>query len=165
MQKKCGAAYPSLSLELSSLYQFHRGQKIKNNKISAYAVLASSSSFHTLHFIVPCLLQTGGRGAVELQLYHSIDFWFAKNILSDRLTVSLQAKDIFHGMKFKEKEFIDLSFYANRRLSILEFLSNIIYKLKHKKSDIQGNNFFNTDIKRTIECLEYIDRVILCNAG
>lgn len=31
MQKKCGAAYPSLSLELSSLTNY-RGQKIKNEQ-------------------------------------------------------------------------------------------------------------------------------------
>lgn len=153
IQKKWGVWSPSLSLGvIQPFFKYnYRGQKIKHNKISAYAVL--SQFFQLPHnFILSSYVyyNTGGnQGAVELQPYHSIDFGLQKTFLSDRLTVSLQAKDIFHGMKFKEKEFIDsFRFTQTEDYHLWNFSLNIIYKLNTRKAIYRGNNSLKTDIKR-----------------
>nr|WP_255406454.1 outer membrane beta-barrel family protein [Prevotella sp. KH2C16] len=153
MQKKLGIWSPSLSVGISQpFFKYdYRGEEINHNKASVYAVF--NQHFQLPHnYLLSSYIyyNTGGnQGAVSLRPFHSIDIGLQKSFLSDRFIISLQAKDIFHGMKFREKELVDaFHFTQTEDYHLWNFSVNITYRINSRKTKYRGKNSLEKDIKR-----------------
>lgn len=153
LQKKWGIWSPSLSLGISQPFFKcnYRGEEIKHNRASAYVVFNQFFQLpHNYMLSSYVYYNTGGnQGAVKLEPFHSIDLGLQKSFLSNKLMISLNAKDIFHGMKFKETELLDAFYFTQtENYHLWNYSLNITYRINSKKTKYRGKNALDSDIKR-----------------
>ncbi|MGP1476452.1 MAG: outer membrane beta-barrel family protein [Phocaeicola sp.] len=153
LQKKWGIWSPSLSLGISQPFFKcdYRGEEKKHNKASAYMVFNQFFQLpHNYMLSSYVYYNTGGnQGAVRLTPFHSIDFGLQKSFLSNKLVISLNAKDVFHGMKFKETELLDAFYFTQTEdYHLWNYSLNITYRINSKKTKYRGKSALDSDIKR-----------------
>jgi hypothetical protein len=91
----------------------------------------------------------GDQGAVRLKPYQMLNFNVQKSFWKDKLNVSFQAYDIFHTLKFKEKETInDIFFRQTEDYSLWNYSISFIYRLNTSAIRYKGKSSVKDDINR-----------------
>jgi hypothetical protein len=91
----------------------------------------------------------GDQGAVRLKPYQMLNFSVQKSFLKDKLNVSFQAYDIFHTLKFKEKETInDIFFRQTENYSLWNYSISFVYRLNSSTIRYKGKSSVKDDLNR-----------------
>lgn len=144
---------PSLTLGISQpFFSFeYLNEKVSYNRPQFYA-LANQ------YFRLPCsyLLSVyyyynsgGDQEAVRIKPYQMLNVSVQKTFLSNRLSVRLQAYDIFHTMKFKENEKIrNIHFRQTEDYCLWNYSVSVVYRLNQIKTKYRGKTSIDKEIKR-----------------
>lgn len=85
-------------------------------------------------FLVYYYNSGGNQGAVNLRPYQMLNIGIQKAFFGDKLSVSLQAQDIFHTMRFKETE--NIHFQQIKDYCLWNYSIGIIYCLNKEKLNV-----------------------------
>jgi hypothetical protein len=78
-----------------------------------------------------------------------LNFSVQKSFLKDKLNVSFQAYDIFHTLKFKEKETInDIFFRQTENYSLWNYSISFVYRLNSSTIRYKGKSSVKDDLNR-----------------
>ena len=73
-----------------------------------------------------------------------------KSLFDGKLSIGIQANDIFHTMKFKETEYIkNIHFQQIEDYCLWNYSLSVIYRLNQKKPSIAEKLLYN---KKLIDC-------------
>lgn len=153
IQKNIAWWKPSLSLGVSQPF-FHSeylNEKISYNNPQIYVVANQYFQLPKSYLLsVYYYFNSGGhQGAVAFKPYHMLNMGAQKSFWDGKLSVSLQAQDIFHTMKFKETEKIkNIHFQQTEDYCLWNYSISIIYRLNQKKTKYRGKTSINQEIDR-----------------
>lgn len=153
IQKTIAWWEPSLTIGVSQpFFRFeYLNENLSYNRAQFYVVANQ-------YFRLPgsCLLSVyyyynsgGDQEAVRLKSYQMLNVSIQKKFLSDRLSVRLQAYDIFHGMKFREDEKIrNIHFRQTEDYNLWNYSVSIVYRLNQLKTKYRGKTSIDKEIQR-----------------
>lgn len=131
-------------------YEF-RGEKMSYNKTQLYILVNQ-------YFTLPasCILSVyyyfnsgGNQGAVELKPFQMLNIGIQKSFCNEKLSISVNARDLFHAMKYKETERIkNILFKQTEDYHLWNYSVSIIYRLNNRKLRYRGNTSINNELER-----------------
>lgn len=153
LQKSIAWWNPTLSLGMTQpfFYSEYLGERMSYNDPQLYLV-----ANQYIHLPKSCLfsiyyyLNSGGhQGAVAFKPYQMLNMGLQKSFLDGWLSVSLNAQDIFHTMKFKETENMkNIHFQQTEDYCLWNWSISIIYRLNHVKTKYSGKTSISQEIDR-----------------
>lgn len=153
LQKNIAWWKPSISLGITQpfFYSEYLGEKISYNDPQIYVVANQYFQLPKSYlFSVYYYFNSGGhQGAVAFKPYQMLNMGIQKSFLEGKLSVSLQAQDIFHTMKFKETERIkNIHFKQTEDYCLWNYSISIIYRLNQIKTKYRGKTSIKQEIDR-----------------
>lgn len=153
LQKNFSWWKPSFSLGLSQPFftAEYRGDKMSYNNPQFYLVANQYFQLPRSYMISAYYyFNSGGhQGAVHLKPFQMLNINIQKSFFNDKLSVNLQAYDIFHTMKYKETEKIKNTFFRQTEdYSLWNYSISFIYRLNQKKTKYRGKASINEEINR-----------------
>lgn len=153
IQKNIAWWKPSLSLGIIKPFfdSEYLGEKMSYNKPQIYAVVNQYFQLPGSYLLsVYYYYNSGGnQGAVKLKPYQMLNMGVQKTFFDDRLSVSIQAQDIFHTMKFRETEKIkNIHFQQTEDYRLWNYSISIVYRLNQIKTKYRGKTSINQEIDR-----------------
>ncbi|MCF2659831.1 outer membrane beta-barrel protein [Parabacteroides distasonis] len=153
IQKSIAWWKPSISLGITQPF-FHSeylGGKISYNNPQIYVVANQYFQLPKSYLISAYYyFNSGGhQGAVDFKPYQMLNIGVQKSFLDGKLSVSLQAQDIFHTMKFKETERMkNIHFRQTEDYCLWNYSISIIYRLNQIKTKYRGKTSIKQEIDR-----------------
>ena len=153
LQKNIAWWKPSLSLGITQpfFYSEYLGEKMSYNKPQIYVVANQYFQLPKSYLIsVYYYFNSGGnQGAVTFKPYQMLNMGVQKSFFDGKLSVSLQAQDIFHTMKFKETEKMkNIHFRQTEDYCLWNYSISIIYRLNQIKTKYRGKTSIKQEIDR-----------------
>lgn len=153
IQKNVAWWKPSLSLGIIKPFfeNEYLGEEMSYNEPQIYAVANQYFQLPDSYLLsVYYYFNSGGnQGAVKLKPYQMLNMGVQKTFLDGRLSVSLQAQDMFHTMKFKETEKIkDIRFRQTEDYSLWNYSISVIWRLNQIKTRYRGKTSIKQEIDR-----------------
>lgn len=152
-QKKVGWWNPSLSVGLEKPFftAEYMGESIKYNKMKAFLVtnqyVELPKGYMLLVYYYWC--NGGLKDAVKIEPYQMLNVGLRKSFLKNKLSVSVNANDIFHTMKFKEVEKLsNLVFRQTEDYSLWNYSVSLKYYISPVKQKYRGKNSVQDEIQR-----------------
>jgi hypothetical protein len=143
------------SLTLGILQPFFKatymGNTLKHNRAQLYAVLNQYLQLPRGYLISAYYyyMNGGNQGALLLKSYQTLNLTVQRAFFNDRLSVALNAQDIFHTMKFRETERINnISFRQTEDYSLWNYSISLQFRLNKTKTKYRGENTVKEDINR-----------------
>lgn len=144
---------PSLTAGFNKpLFEYeYLGKKVSYNKAQAFLV---ANQYFTLpkEYLVSVYwyINSGGnQGAVELKSFQMLNVGLQKSFLDGRLSVSLNARDLFHTMKYREMEQIkNIQFRQTEDYRYWNFSVSVIYRLNNTKTRYRGKTSISDELDR-----------------
>ena len=143
IQKSIAWWKPSISLGITQPF-FHSeylGGKMSYNNPQIYVVANQYFQLPKSYLISAYYyFNSGGhQGAVDFKPYQMLNIGVQKSFLDGKLSVNLQAQDIFHTMKFKETERMkNIHFRQTEDHCLWNYSISIIYRLNQIKTKYHG---------------------------
>ena len=153
IQKSIAWWKPSISLGITQPF-FHSeylGGKMSYNNPQIYVVANQYFQLPKSYLISAYYyFNSGGhQGAVDFKPYQMLNIGVQKSFLDGKLSVSLQAQDIFHTMKFKETERMkNIHFRQTEDYCLWNYSISIIYRLNQIKTKYRGKTSIKQEIDR-----------------
>lgn len=153
IQKSIAWWKPSISLGITQPF-FHSeylGEKMSYNNPQIYVVANQYFQLPKSYLISAYYyFNSGGhQGAVDFKPYQILNIGVQKSFLDGKLSVSLQAQDIFHTMKFKETERMkNIHFRQTEDYCLWNYSISIIYRLNQIKTKYRGKTSIKQEIDR-----------------
>lgn len=129
----------------------YRGQNMSYNKAQIYILVNQ-------YFTLPasCLLSMyyyfnsgGNQGAVELKPFQMLNIGIQKSFCNEKLSISFNARDLFHTMKYKETERINnILFQQTENYYLWNYSVSIIYRLNKTKTRYRGKTSIEKELDR-----------------
>ena len=86
---------------------------------------------------------------VELKSFQMLNVGLQKSFLDGRLSVSLNARDLFHTMKYREMEQIkNIQFRQTEDYRYWNFSVSVIYRLNNTKTRYRGKTSISDELDR-----------------
>ena len=153
LQKNIAWWKPSLSLGITQPFfcSEYLGEKMSYNKPQIYVVANQYFQLPKSYLIsVYYYFNSGGnQGAVTFKPYKMLNMGVQKSFFDSKLSVSLQAQDIFHTMKFKETEKMKtIRFQQTEDYCLWNYSISIIYRLNQIKTKYRGKTSIKQEIDR-----------------
>lgn len=153
IQKSIAWWKPSLSLGIVKpiLEYEYLGNKVSYNSSQIYAVINQYFQLPNSYlFSIYYYYNSGGnQGTVDLKSYQMLNMGIQKAFFNNKLSVSVQAQDILHTMKFKERQQIkNIHFKQIEDYCSWNYSISIIYRLNQLKTKYRGKTSINTEINR-----------------
>lgn len=153
IQKNIAWWKPSFSLGIIKPFfnSEYLGEKMSYNEPQIYAVANQYFQLPDSYLLsLYYYYNSGGhQGAVKLKPYQMLNMGVQKTFLDGKLSVSLQAQDIFHTMKFKETENIkNIHFQQTEDYCLWNYSISVIYRLNQIKTKYRGKTSINQEIDR-----------------
>lgn len=153
LQKTIGCWRPSLNIGLIKPFFTceYRSKKISCNKEQIYI---AANQYFTLQ--KSCLISAyyylcngGNQGAVELKPFQMLNLGVQKSYFDGKINISINARDIFHTMKYKETERIkNIIFQQTEDYCLWNYSISIIYRLNKDKVKYRGKTSIGNEIER-----------------
>lgn len=153
IQKNIAWWKPSVSLGITQPF-FHSeylGGKMSYNNPQIYVVANQYFQLPKSYLLSAYYyFNSGGhQGAVDFKPYQMLNIGVQKSFLDGKLSVSLQAQDIFHTMKFKETERMkNIHFRQTEDYCLWNYSISIIYRLNQIKTKYRGKTSIKQEIDR-----------------
>lgn len=153
LQKAIAWWRPSFTIGLNQPF-FHyefRGEKMSYNKAQVYFLANQYFTLPKSYLLsVYYYLNSGGnQGAVELKSFQMLNMGLQKSFFDGKLSVSLNARDIFHTMKYKETERIrNLLFRQTEDYCLWNYSISLIYRLNKNKAKYRGKTSIREELER-----------------
>ncbi len=152
-QKKIGWWNPSLfvGLEQPFFTAEYMGESMKYNKLKAFAVINQFVELPKGYMLSVYYYWCNGglKDAVKFEPYQMLNVGLRKSFFKNKLSVSVDAKDIFHTMKFKEVEKIRyLEFRQTEDYSLWNYSISLKYNFSPVKQKYRGKNSVQDEIQR-----------------
>lgn len=153
LQKNIAWWRPSLSLGVSKPffeYEF-LGEKMSYNKAQYYILANQYFTLPKSYLLsVYYYLNSGGnQGAVELKPYQMLNVGLQKSFFDGKLSISLNARDIFRTMKYRETEQIkNIQFRQTEDYRMWNYSVSLIYRMNAKTTKYRGKTSISSDLER-----------------
>lgn len=152
-QKKFGWWNPSLSVGLEQPFftAEYLGEPVRYNKLKAFVVMNQFVELPRKFMLsVYCYWCNGGlKDAVKIEPYQMLNVGLRRSFFKNKLSVSVDAKDIFRTMKFKEVEKIRyLEFRQTEDYSLWNYSISLKYYFSPVKQKYRGKNSVQDEILR-----------------
>ena len=152
-QKKMGWWNPSISVGLEQPFftAEYMGESIKYNKMKAFVVTNQHVELPKGYMLSVYYYWCNGglKDAVKIEPYQMLNIGLRKSFLKNKLSVSIDANDIFHTMKFKEIEKLSyLVFRQTEDYSLWNYSISVRYYLSPVKQKYRGKNSVQDEIQR-----------------
>ncbi len=153
LQKNIAWWRPSLTLGMTTPFFDYEylGEKMSYNKAQIYLVANQYFTLSKSYLLsVYYYLNSGGnQGAVELQSFQMLNIGLQKSYLDGKLSVSLNARDIFHTMKYKEMEQIkNILFRQTEDYCSWNYSISLIYRLNKTTTKYRGKTSISNELDR-----------------
>lgn len=152
-QKKIGWWNPSLSVGLEKPFftAEYMGESVKYNKMKAFVVTNQHVELPKGYMLSVYYYWCNGglKDAVKIEPYQMLNVGLRKSFLKNKLSVSVNANDIFHTMKFKEVEKLsNLVFRQTEDYSLWYYSVSLKYYISPVKQKYRGKNSVQDEIQR-----------------
>lgn len=152
-QKKIGCWNPSLSMGLEQPFftAEYMGESVKYNKMKVFVVTNQHVELPKGYMLSVYYYWCNGglKDAVKIEPYQMLNVGLRKSFLKKKLSVSIDANDIFHTMKFKEVEKLSyLVFRQTEDYSLWNYSISVKYYLSPVKQKYRGKNSVQDEIQR-----------------
>lgn len=152
-QKKIGCWNPSLSMGLEHPFftAEYMGESVKYNKMKAFVVTNQHVELPKGYMLSVYYYWCNGglKDAVKIEPYQMLNVGLRKSFLKNKLSVSVNANDIFHTMKFKEVEKLStLVFRQTEDYSLWYYSVSLKYYISPVKQKYRGKNSVQDEIQR-----------------
>ena len=153
LQKTFGIWHPSLTLGISQPFfkVLYRGETLAYNSPNCTATLNQQFTFKRDYQLnVYYAFYSGGDlGSVSIRPYQMLNLQLQKDFLKKRLSVSLNAYDLFRTMKFREEQREgNLHFTQTEDYQLWNFSVNLVFRFNQLKNSYRGKNTSAGDMER-----------------
>ena len=153
VQKSFGIWHPSLTLGISQPFfeVLYRGNPIAYNRPNCTATLNQQFTFKRDYLlnVLYAFYSGGDLGSVSIRPYQMLNLQLQKDFFKKRLSVSLNAYDLFRTMKFREEQREgNLRFTQTEDYQLWNFSVNLVFRFNQLKNSYRGKNTSAGDMER-----------------